>query len=82
MDEFPFNDDDVISINPEHSGNQDKLLKMSWFRDSVKRSLGSIARSWFGEGVPYEVLRIGGGWEKGRMRLRLEFVPDEPDETP
>jgi hypothetical protein len=81
MDEFPFNDDDVISINPEHSGNQDKLLKMSWFRDSVKRSLGPIASSWFGEGVPYEVLRIGGNWEKGRVRLRLEFVPDEPDET-
>ncbi len=80
MNEFPFNDDDVVSIDPEYSGNQSRLLKTSWLKESVKRFLGSVASSWFGEGVPCEVLRVGGSWEKGRLRIRLEYIPDEPTE--
>lgn len=36
---------------------------------------------WFGDGVDCELLRIGSdGWQKGKMRVRviLEFCPDEP----
>jgi KGK domain len=36
---------------------------------------------WFGaEGIECEALRFGSkGWQKGRIRLCLEFCPDEPD---
>ncbi|MBD1809343.1 hypothetical protein H6F98_28370 [Microcoleus sp. FACHB-SPT15] len=37
---------------------------------------------WFREGVNCEVLKIGSmGWQKGKVRLRvsLEFCPDEPE---
>jgi len=42
---------------------------------------------WFGEGVNCKSLKFGAkGWQKGKVRLRvsLEFCPDEPDveETP
>ncbi len=37
----------------------------------------------FGDGVTCEVLKIGakGGWKKGKVRIRvsLEFCPDEPE---
>jgi hypothetical protein len=36
---------------------------------------------WFDEGENCEILRVGGkGWQKGKMRIRLtlEFCPDEP----
>ena len=41
---------------------------------------------WFREGINCEILKIGSkGWRKGKVRLRvsLEFCPDEPeiDET-
>lgn len=51
---------------------------MSWFKAFVERGFGSAASKWLGEGIPCETLRVGGGWEKGRVRIRLEFVPDEP----
>ena len=37
---------------------------------------------WFGEGVDCKSLKFGAkGWQKGKVRLRvsLEFCPDEPD---
>jgi len=36
---------------------------------------------WFTErGVSCEILRTkGGGWQKGKLRFRLEFIPDNPD---
>lgn len=37
---------------------------------------------WFSEGKDCEILRIGGkGWEKGKLRIKLtlEFDPDEPE---
>jgi hypothetical protein len=79
MDEFPFNDHDVISI--DHDGNGTKLLKLVWFRDIIKRHLDPIASQWFGKGIECQVLSTnGGGWQKGRVRLRLEYIPDEPPE--
>lgn len=29
-------------------------------------------------GVPCEVLKPGESWQKGKLRIRLEFVPDAP----
>ncbi|MBE9119185.1 hypothetical protein IQ249_25375 [Lusitaniella coriacea LEGE 07157] len=35
----------------------------------------------FSDGVSAELLPVsGGGWQKGKLRLRLEFVPDSPPE--
>lgn len=35
---------------------------------------------WFSEGCKCEILRTkGGGWQKGKLRFRLEFIPDNPE---
>lgn len=40
----------------------------------------NINYDWFANGLECELLsRAGGGWKKGKLYLRLEFVPDEPD---
>lgn len=45
------------------------------FRDT----LGTQPRQWFEQGAEIEFLRAsGGGWQKGKIRLRLEIIPDEP----
>lgn len=37
--------------------------------------------TWFTEGIKCKVLRAkGGGWQKGRFRFRLEFIPDNPED--
>jgi len=41
--------------------------------------------NWFSQGVPCEVLKLDAkGWRKGKVRLAIEFLPDEPEveETP
>ncbi|HEY9690821.1 MAG TPA: KGK domain-containing protein [Oculatellaceae cyanobacterium] len=43
-----------------------------------------ITQQWLGNGRDCEVLKIGGkGWKKGKMKIRvsLEFCPDEPEDT-
>ena len=36
---------------------------------------------WCNDGIEAKVLfsENGGGWKKGRLRLSIEFVPDEPE---
>lgn len=46
------------------------------------RKVGHSQQRWFGEGVDCEMLRLGAkGWQKGKVRIRvsLEFCPDEPE---
>ena len=48
----------------------------TWTKDKV---------NWFSKGVPCEVLKLDAkGWRKGRVRLAIVFLPDEPEveETP
>lgn len=80
-------DDDVISMEPASSLIQTNTFKASQLIESLKAYLGagSVSSAWLGEGVNCEFLQstVGGGWQKGKIRLRLEFVPDEePDRYP
>ncbi len=73
-------DDDVVNVigsMPFDAGNISKMIQL---RRSMKKHFGDSVNYWFREnGVECEVLRAnGGGWQKGRLRFRLEFVPDEP----
>jgi len=79
MDEFPFNDEDVILIDYDGQGSQ--LQKVRWFKDIIRRRVGDVVSHWLGKGIECQTLSInGGGWKKGRVRLRLEYIPDEPTE--
>ncbi|MGF1989106.1 MAG: KGK domain-containing protein [Nostoc sp. ZfuVER08] len=39
--------------------------------------------AWIGKGVACKVLLVkGGGWQKGKIRIRFEFIPDSPPPEP
>lgn len=51
-----------------------------WFRDRVS---ASQLEQWFGDGVECELLSPrGGGWQKGKVRICFEFIPDQPEIMP
>lgn len=83
MSNFNLSDDDVVNMDRTNSfvdastftGRQVKIRIAE-----AKTFLGGDMEAWAGEGVKCEVLRPGEGWRKGKVRLRMEFVPDEPDE--
>jgi hypothetical protein len=88
MSEFELNEEDVISVHPEDSEENDNgnpvgkdvfLLKhlVEGFEVSNRSS-----RGWHVKGFQCHCLRPGEQWKKGKIFLRAYFVPDEPeDET-
>lgn len=81
MGKFDLSSDDVVSsMEPEW-----ELMKSPTFKiEQVQRVLaiqGRVPGDWLSEqGVKCEVLSVsqGGGWRKGKVRIRFEFVEDEP----
>jgi hypothetical protein len=77
MSNFQLNDDDVVSMESNWSVIGSNLFKLGWLKNGLEHLNGSL-KKWLGEGVECELLSAyGGGWLKGKMRLRLEFIPDE-----
>jgi hypothetical protein len=83
------NKNDVVSIenfdeNAVYIISQ-QMLKVEQFQKQViENFLGNeedkIRKKWEDEGVKCEVLKPRGNWQKGkvRMKITLEFCPDEP----
>lgn len=80
-------DDDVVSIESSGFGTgntfkvSELMKKVQVFANKENRSslYPNFKVRWFtSEGVTAEVLKPNGGWRKGRLRFRLEFIPDEP----
>lgn len=73
------NDDDVISIDPDLSFKVGGLLKVSRLYSALQDWFAKPANQWFHpSGVRCEILSIdGGGWKKGKIRFKVEFIPDE-----
>lgn len=77
------NRDDVVSVGSDETYlvshttfKVAELLKL--MRDSTARS--ERQKGWFGEGIDCEILKPGAkSWQKGKVRVILEFCPDEPE---
>ena len=57
-------------------------FKVSEFIERLGAVLGLTGDNWHKwgfEGVESEILCPGKGWRKGKIRLTLEFLPDEPE---
>ncbi len=79
--------DDVIQLLVENCqlANLAKLSTFSQLEDGMRGQL-AIQRDnqygrnkWIGEGVECRVLQASGnttGWQKGRIRINIEFIPD------
>jgi hypothetical protein len=80
MSKVELNDDDVISMEANWSLLGTSTFKVSQIIQCLKDRVGaSIIGRWFVEGAECEVLSPrGGGWQKGKIRIHFEFIPDEP----
>lgn len=93
MKGFTLDDNDVVKLdaseNPTETttSTHNEVMQAIWsaVRYRLKEwrrtnDFGSFSRIFF-YGVNGQVLRSsGGGWQSGVIRVRLEFIPDEPEE--
>ncbi|MEH1810899.1 MAG: KGK domain-containing protein [Nostoc sp.] len=56
------------------------IFKVGQLYAAIESYLGNDLARWFKhKGIECEVLQVkGGGWQKGKIYLRVEFIPDEP----
>lgn len=77
--EFNLNGDDVVDMYPAFSFAKAQLCTFTQLKQGLHAFLRPVTSDWLDSGVECRILRVsGGGWQKGKLRLRLEFVPDEP----
>lgn len=74
------NQNDVVTMHSAFTFEGGETLKVSQLHAAIKTHLGDPLCMWFhGTGIQCEVLQIeGGGWQKGKIQFRLEFIPDNP----
>jgi hypothetical protein len=76
-------DNDVVSMGSSRNLLNTQTFKVGRLAKEMGERFGSsvVGNNWVDEGVECEVLRTGGTWRNGRIRVRLElqleFVPDE-----
>ncbi|PSF33604.1 KGK family protein [Aphanothece hegewaldii CCALA 016] len=78
------NRDDVVSIN----NYEDKII-LSHVTFQVKEFVEDLMKQidkseerrekWGQKGVECEILSPNTGWKKGKIRITLEFIPEEPE---
>lgn len=77
---------DVVQMEPNHSLVGNRTFTSVQFYLALRKLLVNTQKDqeWVEEGVDCYFLdaSAGGGWQKGKMRLRLEFVPDELEPEP
>jgi hypothetical protein len=78
MDEIQLNDNDVVSMSSASNFANLEVCKYSQLKMGLSKFVEPVSVAWVNQGVDCEVLRAstGSGWEKGKIRLRLEFIPD------
>ncbi len=78
--------DDVVTLASKDYGleTMSKLSQLiqgmeKWAQNNTNNK-GSEFQWFVEQGRQCEILRTtGGGWQKGRFRIRLEFIPDNPE---
>ncbi len=85
-DQFqPLSDDEVLFISMGRVLMSNPTFKVGEFLDALAQAISDREddwsdenEGWFGEGLECEALRFGTrGWQRGRVRIRLEFCPDK-----
>ena len=79
MGRFELNSDDVVSMKAEHSLLSTQTFKVDQANAWLKGKVSNLPE-WLEKGMACEVLSAsqGGGWKKGKIRIRFEFIEDEP----
>jgi hypothetical protein len=75
----------TFQVSEFTSSLQQKISRgdqISEFLSSLQQKISGedAGVQWLGEGVEAKVLSVGKKWRKGKVRLTIEFISDEPDE--
>ncbi|GAB4209641.1 MAG: hypothetical protein Fur006_69560 [Coleofasciculaceae cyanobacterium] len=82
MNKFELQHDDVVSMDAQLSFAKTQTCQIFELQRGLQQQMQSIGHNWLHTGVYCKVLKTtGGGWQQGKMYIRLEFVPDEPPQT-
>ncbi len=74
-------DSDVVHMDSNENIGNGSTSRISEIRKEIEHRF-SYKQQWVSEdGAECELLQECGKWQKGRIRLRLEFVPDK-EESP
>ncbi|MCV3215104.1 hypothetical protein OGM63_16555 [Plectonema radiosum NIES-515] len=88
MNRIDLNDDDVVSMSEEDNLLDGQTSKISEIMSKIMNVLDrhhqtEICEKWVESGVDCQLLQVqGGGWKKGKIRIRLEFVSNEEQSSP
>jgi hypothetical protein len=87
MDEFqPLDNDEVLFVSLGRVLMANPTFKVGEFLDALAQAISDRENDWveenegwFNDGLDCQALRFSGqGWQRGRVRIRLEFSPDTP----
>ena len=83
--------DDVIAVSDPYLANkfwETTTVRVSDLKDRIPLICGVTnidhpAYKWCGDGIEAKILSAekGGGWKQGRIRLSIEFLPEQDQET-
>jgi hypothetical protein len=85
MKGFSLNRDDVVYLD-ENKSPLGKTFKVIEMTVNLINRLGreydtNTLNAWVHDGLLCEVMRVDSlGWKRGRVKLSLEFIPDEPEQ--
>ncbi len=80
MSQLNLNDDDVVDMMSAFNFARTYLSTFAQLKQGLRELVQPVSTKWLDNGVECKILRTtGGGWQKGKLRLRIEFVPDEPE---
>lgn len=84
----PLGDDEVLFVDRGRVLMSNPTFKVSEFLDALAQAVSDREgdwseenEAWFSDGLECEALRFqSGGWQRGRVRIRVEFMPIKPQE--
>ncbi|MEH2233595.1 MAG: KGK domain-containing protein [Nostoc sp.] len=88
-DQIILSDEDVVSMaqdanltDASTSTGEELIERLKYLVHRSSNLQQDKASGWFEDGANCKVLLAqGGGWQKGKIRIIFEFVPDKPTPT-
>jgi len=88
-DQIILSDEDVVSMTQDAnftgsstSTGEELMERLKYLVHRNSNLQEDKASAWLVNGVNCKLLLTqGGGWQKGKIRIRFEFVPDKPTST-
>lgn len=82
----PLNHSDVVSVEPDTFNNLDvsNTFKVVQLLEGIEEYFHSDTNeaALFSKGIECEVLKLGAKcWQKGKVRISLQFCPDQTSES-